>query len=143
MDKRVYPRKLVVAGLLTNGDGQILITQRCPDQAFPNQWEFPGGKVEAGEAPIEALRRELMEEIGASVHLGRIWDVLYHRYDDFELVMLMYHCWLRRGERVECRSVQSYAWCRPQDVIGHYDLLPADMPLIERLCREGVPRPSL
>src|SRR5215510_5957787 len=90
-------RKLVVAGVVVR-NGLILITQRRADQALPLQWEFPGGKVEPGEAPTAALVRELSEEIGATVEVGRIWDVLFHAYDAFDLVMLVYGCRLVEGE---------------------------------------------
>jgi 8-oxo-dGTP diphosphatase len=73
-------------------DGRVLITQRRADQALPLQWEFPGGKVESGEAPVTALARELAEEIGVTVEVGRIWDVLFHAYPAFDLVMLVYAC---------------------------------------------------
>src|SRR3569623_298885 len=64
-------RKLVVAGLIVNSrEGQVLITQRRADQALPLQWEFPGGKVEAGEAPVAAHVSELREEIGVGVAVG-------------------------------------------------------------------------
>src|SRR5687768_15766364 len=83
-------RKLVVAGVIVGGDRRILITQRRADQALPLKWEFPGGKVEPGEAPADALVRELAEELGVTASVGRIWDVLFHAYPSFDLVMLVY-----------------------------------------------------
>src|ERR1044071_5108457 len=91
------PRKLVVAGLLAR-DGRVLVTQRRADQALPLQWELPGGKVEPGEAPVAALARELREELGVETAVGRIWDVLFHAYPEFDLVMLVYACRLLPGE---------------------------------------------
>src|SRR5262245_38211224 len=85
-------RKLVVAGLIVGGDRRILITQRRADQSLGGGWEFPGGKVEPGEAPVDALVRELREEIGVAVAVGRIWEVLFHAYPEFDLVMLVYVC---------------------------------------------------
>ncbi len=129
-------RKLVVAGLIVR-DGQVLISQRRADQALPLQWEFPGGKVEAGEAPIDALARELREELGVGVSVGRIWDVLFHAYPSFDLVMLVYACTLVEGEP-RAVEVAAIAWA-PPDALGAWDILPADRPLVERLVREGLP----
>jgi 8-oxo-dGTP diphosphatase len=133
-------RKLVVAGLITSRDGRVLITQRRADQPLPLQWEFPGGKVEPGESPQQALARELAEEIGARARIGRIWDVLHHVYDDYEVVMLVYHCELRPGQEVQPLEVRDIAWCEP-GALRQYDILPADQPLIERLVGEGLPEP--
>ena len=93
----VRARKLVVAGLILGDDQRILITQRRADQALPLQWEFPGGKVEPGEAPVAALVRELREELGVTVAVGRIWEVLFHPYPAFDLVMLVYVCRIVEG----------------------------------------------
>lgn len=131
-------RKLVVAGLVTDEQRRVLITQRRADQAHPLEWEFPGGKIERGESPEQALVRELAEEIGASVSVGAVWDVLHHDYGAFEVLMLVYHCRLRAGESVRCVEVADLRWCDLTD-IDNYPLLPADRPLIERLLREGFP----
>jgi 8-oxo-dGTP diphosphatase len=129
-------RTLVVAGLMAH-EGRVLITQRRADQALPLQWEFPGGKVEPGEAPVAALVRELTEEIGVTVEVGRIWDVLFHAYPTFDLVMLVYACKLVEGEptAVEVAGVQ---WVEPAK-LPEWDILPADRPLVERLLAEGPP----
>jgi len=130
-------RKLVVAGLIIGEDRRILITQRRADQALPLQWEFPGGKVELGEAPTAALLRELREEIGVTVDVGRIWDVLFHPYPAFDLVMLVYICRIVDGEPRPV-EVADLAWVAPQDLPG-WDILPADRPLVDRLVAEGSP----
>jgi 8-oxo-dGTP diphosphatase len=137
-------RKLVVAGLIVGGDGRILITQRRADQALGGRWEFPGGKVEPGEAPVDALVRELREEIGVTVAVGRIWDVLFHPYPEFDLVMLVYLCRIVAdsvaGGAAEPRAVEvaDLAWVPAGELAG-WDILPADRPLVERLRRDGVP----
>lgn len=138
MSKALPTRKLVVAGLITSDRGRVLITQRRADQPLPLQWELPGGKIEAGESPAQALARELAEELGVRVDIGRIWDVLHHGYDDYEVVMLVYHCRLRQDEEVRCLEVQDFAWCVPAELAG-YDILPADRPLVDRLVNEGLP----
>jgi len=129
-------RKLVVAGLIVR-DGLVLITQRRADQALALQWEFPGGKVEPGEAPAAALARELREEIGVTVEVGRIWDVLFHAYEAFDLVMLVYACRLVEGEP-RAVEVADLAWAKPGE-LARWDILPADRPLVDRLVSEGPP----
>ena len=131
------PRKLVVAGLIVGDDRRILITQRRADQALPLQWEFPGGKVEPGEAPVAALVRELREEIGVGVTVGRIWDVLFHAYPDFDLVMLVYGCRIVEGEP-RAVEVADLRWLAPAELPA-WDILPADRPLVQRLVDEGLP----
>lgn len=131
-------RTLVVAGLIASADGRLLITQRRADQNLPLKWEFPGGKVEPGESPEQALARELIEEIGVSTRIDRIWDVLFHAYEAFDLVMLVYHCRVLPGQEIRCLQVNDVAWCRPVE-LDAYDILAADRPLVERLVREGLP----
>ncbi|HEU4729149.1 MAG TPA: 8-oxo-dGTP diphosphatase MutT [Kofleriaceae bacterium] len=133
----VRVRKLVVAGLIIGDDQRVLITQRRADQALPLQWEFPGGKVEAGESPVAALVRELREEIGVTVAVGRIWDVLFHAYPAFDLVMLVYPCRIVEGVP-RAREVADLAWVAPSD-LARWDILPADRPLVERLGVESLP----
>ena len=134
-------RKLVVAGLVMR-DGLVLITQRRADQALPLQWEFPGGKVEPGEAPVAALVRELREEIGVGVEVGRIWDVLFHAYPAFDLVMLVYPCRVVDSPDNEPSAVEvaDLRWLAPGELPA-WDkaILPADRPLVQRLVNEGLP----
>ena len=82
------PRTLVVAGLVVDDAGNVLITRRRADQPMGGAWEFPGGKLEPGESPIDGLVRELREELGARVTVGAVWDVLHHAYPEFDLLMI-------------------------------------------------------
>ena len=129
-------RTLVVAGLIVGGDGRVLIARRRADQALGGRWEFPGGKVEPGEAPVAALARELHEELGVAAEVGRIWDVLFHAYPEFDLVMLVYVCRINGAPRAV--EVADLAWVAPRDLAA-WDILPADRPLVDRLGAEGVP----
>jgi 8-oxo-dGTP diphosphatase len=132
------PRKLVVAGLLIAADDRILLTQRRADQPMPLKWEIPGGKIEPGESPTDALERELREELDVAVSVGRVWDVLFHRYPEFDLLMLVYACRLPAGESPRCRDVENLAWVEVGKLCT-YDVLSADAPLLARLESEGVP----
>lgn len=131
------PRKLVVAGLIADGD-RVLLTQRPAGGALPLEWELPGGKVEPGEEPRAALARELAEEIGAEVEVGRVWEVLHHRYPDFELVMLVYLVRLPPTERVRCLQVADFDWVARAELDAH-PILAADRVLLDRMVAEGIP----
>ncbi len=128
------PRKLVVAGLARDLQGRIFLSQRRPDQAMPNLWEFPGGKVEPGELPEEALRRELHEELGVQATIGAIFEVIGHRYPEFDLLMLVYACTFDREPQP--REVAAVRWVPPAE-LASYPILPADAPLVARLTREA------
>jgi 8-oxo-dGTP diphosphatase len=132
------PRKLVVAGLLVDDAGRVLVSQRRADQALPLQWEFPGGKIEAGESPATALARELREELGVTVEVGRVWDVLFHAYPAYDVLMLVYRCRLPLGEVPRTVEVADLVW-RPPAQLDDLDILPADAPLVARLASEGAP----
>jgi 8-oxo-dGTP diphosphatase len=128
-------RKLVVAALIVRDDGDVLITQRREDQALPLYWEFPGGKVEPGEAPEAALARELTEELGVSARVGRIWDVMFHAYPAYDVYMLVYRCTITDGTP-RAVEVKDLAWVPPAR-LRDYNVLPADAPLVARLAAEG------
>jgi 8-oxo-dGTP diphosphatase len=128
-------RTLVVAALIRKG-GAVLMSQRRADQPMPLLWEFPGGKVEAGEDPVHALEREIREELGCEIRVGQIEEVVFHPYPTFDLVMLVYECALA-GENDQARAieVERVAWI-PRAELPRLDLLPADYPLARRLAAE-------
>lgn len=123
------PRKLVVAALVRRG-GLVLVSRRRADQPMPLLWEFPGGKVEPGEDPVIALAREVREELGCGARVGRIHEVVFHAYEAFDLVMLVYACELE-GEPAAV-EVAEIAWVEPTR-LPELDLLPADYPLAHAL----------
>ena len=127
-------RKLVVAALIRR-EGEVLVSRRRPDQSMPLLWEFPGGKVETGEDPRQALEREVREELGCAVSVGRIHEVVFHAYPDFDLCMLVYPCEIVEGlpRPVEVAEV---AWVEVAR-LPSLDLLPADYPLARALAGQG------
>ena len=127
---------LVVAALLWR-DGKVLVSRRRGDQAMPNLWEFPGGKVESGEHPQAALCREVTEELGCTVEVGRIDDVVFHAYPTFDLYMLVYTCQIISGVP-RAVDVAEIAWVAPSQ-LPSLELLPADGPLARRLAAEATP----
>lgn len=131
----VRTRKLVVAGVARDEQGRVLASQRRADQAMPLQWEFPGGKVEPGEDPQAALRRELTEELGVTAEILGIYDVVFHRYADFDLLMLVYLCSYDREP--QAREVAAVRWLTPGELL-QLPVLPADIPLVQRLAAEAV-----
>src|SRR5437762_10849216 len=102
------PRKVVVAALVRDPTGRTLLSRRRDDQPMGGLWEFPGGKVEEGEAPVAALAREVEEELGVGCAVGGIDDVVFHRYDAFDLLMLVYACTLDGPPRA--LQVAEIAW---------------------------------
>jgi 8-oxo-dGTP diphosphatase len=124
---------LVVAVALIDTDNRVLLAQRPPGKALAGLWEFPGGKVDAGEAPEAALIRELEEELGIKVKEACLAPLTFasHAYDDFHLLMPLYIC--RRWEGfVQAREGQSLKWVRARDLRA-YPMPPADAPLIPPL----------
>ena len=115
---------IVVAAAVVVRDGRVLLTRRCDDQHLAGLWEFPGGKLEGGEAPEATVVRECREEMGIDVEVGRILEVTHYRYPEKDVLLLFYRCSLRRGE-VQHLEVADHAWVRPSD-LDDYALPPAD-----------------
>jgi 8-oxo-dGTP diphosphatase len=121
---------LVSAVALIDADGRVLLAQRPEGKSMAGLWEFPGGKVEAGETPEAALIRELHEELGINTWKSCLAPLTFasHAYEKFHLLMPLFAC--RRWEGVPTpREGQTLAWVRPDRLRG-YPMPPADIPLI-------------
>lgn len=127
------PLILVVACALVDVDGRVLLAQRPEGKAMAGLWEFPGGKVEAGERPETTLIRELEEELGIEVREPCLAPLAFasHGYDAFHLLMPLYVCRRWEGTPV-AREGQTLAWVRPREMRG-WPMPPADLPLISHL----------
>lgn len=124
---------LVVACALIDKDGRVLIAQRPKNKGMADLWEFPGGKVEAGERPEQTLIRELKEELGIDVKEPCLAPLSFasFAYDDFHLLMPLYVC--RRWDGLpQALEHQALKWVRPQN-LRDYPMPPADEPLIPPL----------
>ena len=120
----------VAAVALIDADGRVLLAQRPEGKSMAGLWEFPGGKVEAGETPEAALIRELHEELGINTWQSCLAPLTFasHAYERFHLLMPLFAC--RRWEGVpNPREGQTLAWVRP-DRLRDYPMPPADIPLI-------------
>ncbi len=122
---------VVVAAAVIIKDGRVLLTRRAEGQHLAGLWEFPGGKLEAGESPEEALVRECREECGIEVEVGQILDVTHHRYPEKDVLLLFYRCALHSGE-VRHLQVADHAWVAPVD-LDRYPLPPADERIVGRI----------
>lgn len=124
---------LVAACALIDADGRVLLTRRPPGKPMAGLWEFPGGKVEPGERPEDALIRELKEELGIEVREACLSPLTFasHSYDDFQLLMPLWVC--RRWDGfVKPSEGQECTWVRPER-LRDYPMPPADVPLIPSL----------
>ena len=124
------PTLLVAAAALIDADGRVLICQRPEGKQLAGLWEFPGGKVEAGETPEACLIRELEEELGIAVTHACLAPFVFasHNYESFHLLMPLFLCRRWKGV-VVAREHEALAWVKP-DRLGDYPMPPADAPLV-------------
>ena len=124
---------LVVACALVDVDGRVLICKRPHGKSLAGLWEFPGGKVEAGETPEAALIREMDEELGITITQSCLAPFVFasHTYETFHLMMPLYLC-RRWSGVVVAKEHEALAWVKP-NALSNYEMPPADAPLIAYL----------
>ena len=127
------PLLLVAACALVDGEGRVLLARRPEGKAMAGLWEFPGGKLQAGETPEVALIRELKEELGLDIASNCLAPFAFasHGYDGFHLLMPLYLC-RRWGGTPVAREGQRLAWVRPEK-LAEYPMPEADRPLVPLL----------
>jgi 8-oxo-dGTP diphosphatase len=123
--------KRVVAGLIVK-DGKLLVCQRTRHQTMPLKWEFPGGKIEEGEQPRDALRRELEEELGILAKVGDEVKRIQHEYPNGGMVELRFFVVRAYEREIENRIFRDMQWAEPKE-LPKYDFLEADLTLVQEL----------
>lgn len=136
------PLLLVVAAALIDGEGRVLVQQRPPGKSMAGLWEFPGGKVESGERPEEAVVRELSEELGIVMNEGDLipGPFVSEPLGESHLLLLLYLCRRWTGDPVAYHATQ-IAW-HPVTDLGALAMPPADIPLVAALKLYLAPSPS-
>lgn len=119
----------VVAAIILNQD-KIFATQRGYGE-FKDGWEFPGGKMEQGESPEQALKREIREELDVEIEVGQLFDTVEYDYPSFHLTMHCFLCTIKTGELV-LKEHEAAKWLNKES-LDSVDWLPADLGLIEKL----------
>jgi 8-oxo-dGTP diphosphatase len=123
--------KRVVAGLIVR-EGKLLVCQRTRHQTMPLKWEFPGGKIEEGEQPRAALRRELEEELGILATIGDEIRRIQHEYPNGGMVELRFFVVREYQREIENRIFRDMQWAETKD-LPKYDFLEADLTLVRDL----------
>ena len=123
--------KRVVAALIVK-DGKVLVCQRTRHQTMPLKWEFPGGKIEEGEQPRDALRRELDEELGITATIGDEVARIRHEYPNGGTVELRFYVVREHKGEIENRIFRDIQWSERKDLLS-YDFLEADLTLVNDL----------
>jgi 8-oxo-dGTP diphosphatase len=131
MDARKHTE--VAVGILLRPDGAMLLSTRPPGKPYAGYWEFPGGKLEAGETVEEALRRELIEELGVTIGAASVWQVTEHDYPHALVRLHWCKVWNWTGE-FEMREGQSMAW--QQMPLTVTPVLPGAYPVLQWLAEE-------
>jgi len=123
--------RFVAAGLIVR-DGRILIGQRRQDQPMAHRWEFPGGKIEPGESPQQALRRELAEELGIQAEIGPAVTRIRHHYRHGGAVDLQFFAVRSFAGEIDNQIYQEVRWVGLEE-LPSYEFLAADLTLIQDL----------
>ena len=123
----------VVAALIER-EGRYLITQRRSTAVLPLLWDFPGGRVEAGETDGTALAREVLERLGVRVEVGQLISFVNHPYERYAVDLYLYECTLQ-DDRIRCLAVNDYAWVTSEEM-ETYRFTPGDEASMSQLLGE-------
>jgi 8-oxo-dGTP diphosphatase len=125
------PRTIRVVAAVVERDGKYLITQRRASAVLPLMWEFPGGRVEAGETDAQALKREVLHRLGVEVECGKLISFVSHPYEHYVVDLFLYECRLLSDE-LRPQAVSEYRWVASAD-FDQYPFTPADEASMNKL----------
>ena len=125
----------VVAALIVR-DGRLLIARRPEGKHMAGRWEFPGGKLEKGESPEEAIEREIREELAAEIRAGRVYQAIAYSYPEKDMLLLFYAASVVSGEPRPVEEAE-IRWITLEE-LDEYTFAPVDAMLVERLKRDGL-----
>jgi 8-oxo-dGTP diphosphatase len=124
-------RTIRVVAAVVQKNERYLITQRRPTAVLPLLWEFPGGKVEEGEADASALEREVMERLGVAVEVGQLISFVSHPYENYTVDLHLYECRLK-SENLQAKAVNAFKWVTSSE-FDQYSFTPADEASMSKL----------
>ncbi len=127
-------KRIEVVGAVLTYEGKIFAAQRGPGRSMENYWEFPGGKIEEGESPREALARELREELKLDAEIGNHILTVDHEYDFAVISLATYFCSVSSPE-IKLTEHTEYRWLEPAELYS-VDWAPADIPTVDILVNE-------
>jgi 8-oxo-dGTP diphosphatase len=128
---------LCVTAALLRHDHKILIAQRNNSGRFANKWEFPGGKIDPGETPQQALHRELQEELGLETSIGALFSDTLYTHEQGKIRQFTYWVdFITAPINVELSEHQAIAWVSPVEIVN-YEFAGADLAVVEKLHREN------
>jgi 8-oxo-dGTP diphosphatase len=125
------PRTIRVVAAVLERDGRYLITQRRGTAVLPLMWEFPGGRVEAGETDQQALKRELRHRLGVDIEVGKLISFVSHPYEHYVVDLFLYECTLMT-ESLAPLAVNAYKWVASNE-FDQYPFTPADEASMNKL----------
>ncbi len=127
------PRTIRVVAAVVEKDGRYLITQRRATAVLPLMWEFPGGRVEAGETDPQALKRELQHRLGVDIDVGKLISFVSHPYEHYVVDLFLYECTLSSPESaLSPRAVSAFKWVASSE-FDQYPFTPADEASMNKL----------
>jgi 8-oxo-dGTP diphosphatase len=138
--EKLKKTELTVVAALILRDSKVLVCQRRRDDSHALQWEFPGGKVEAGETPQQALIRELREELAVEATIGRELFRSRHRYREFrpELELIFFQASVDRSATLQNLVFEGFEWANPA-TLPQYNFLEADEKFVKLLAASAIP----